>query len=352
MKNNDTVLKEIIVPGYEKILEIKNDKVGLHGIIAIHSTTLGPALGGIRVHPYPTFDQALNDVLRLSKGMTLKAAVAETGSGGGKGVIILDRTRKSTELLSAYAHGIQSLQGKYYGAEDMGITPVDLEVMHRITPYVVGLNQAGCSGDPSIFTARGAYRGIQAVCQEIWGNPSVRGKKIAIQGLGAVGMKLIQHLFWNGAELIVSDTNRTLVEYAVMQWGAAALPADQIYQADCDIFSPCAMGGIINDKTISQFKCRAIAGSANNQLLTEEDGEKLIKKGILYAPDFVINAGGLLNVCAELKGEKYNPGYVREKVDHLYELLLTIFDESKKKHKGPHQVAIEIAERRLKEHKP
>lgn len=347
---NKTVFREILVNGYEQVTEFINEEVDLHGIIAIHSTKLGPGCGGIRIYPYISFDQALNDVLRLAKGMTYKSALAQTCTGGAKSVLIISQSHpKTKEMLIAFAEVINYFQGRYYGGEDMGVTLEDLAIMHSITPYIAGLSLRSSSGDPSQFTARGNFRGIQAVCQKIWGNPSVRGKKIVIQGLGSVGMKLIQHLFWEGAELIVTDINPFLVEEAVNHWGAKEVSLDQIFQFECDIFSPCAIGGILNEKTIPQLKCRAVAGAANNQLLTDEDGDRLVQRQILYAPDFVINAGGLLNISSEIKKCKYQAEWTRDRVNHLYNILLSIFDQAEQTSRSPHQIAIEMAEHFLKE---
>lgn len=352
MINNKLILRNIPVEGYEDVVEVVNEEAKLHGIIAIHSTHLGPACGGIRAYPYSSFDQALTDVLRLAKGMTYKSAVAHTETGGAKSVLILEKSQVKTRgLLLAFAEAINLFKGKYYGGEDMGITAEDLSIMREVTPYVVGLTQISSSGDPSIFTAWGCFKGMQAVSQQLWGNPSLRGKKVAVQGLGSVGMKLIQHLFWDGAELIVTDTNSLLIEEAVVHWGAQKVNPEEIYQVDCDIFSPCAIGGIINQKTIPLFKCRAIAGSANNQLLTSDDGINLMKKNILYAPDFVINAGGLINISGEVKHQKYQPTHARDLVDHLYEVLLEIFNQAEQGGKSTHQVAVEMAEHFLHEPK-
>lgn len=348
--DNITIVRKIAVDGYEQVIEVINKSVYLDGIIAIHSTHLGPACGGIRAYPYASFEQALTDVLRLAKGMTYKSAIAQTGTGGAKSVLILEKDHpKTPEMLLAFAEAINRLQGRYYGGEDMGITPDDLAIMRTVTPYVVGLSNLNSSGDPSTFTARGGYRGIQAVCQHLWESPSVKGRKIAIQGLGSVGMKLIQHLFWQGAELIVTDTNLRLVEEAVVHWGASAVLPDQIYEVECDIFSPCAIGGILNEKTILKLKCQAIAGVANNQLLTDDDGDRLLQRHILYTPDFVINAGGLINISSEVKHRNYNPVWTRDKVDHLYDHLLSIFEEAKKTGRSPHLIAIEMAEHFLHE---
>lgn len=351
MQNNKLILREIPVEGYEQVVEVIHEATKLHGIIAIHSTRLGPACGGIRAYPYSSFDQALTDVLRLSKGMTYKSAVAQTETGGAKSVLILEPSQsKSKEMLLAFAEAINFFKGKYFGGEDMGMTPDDLAIMRQVTPYVVGLSLLGSSGDPSRFTAYGCLRGIQAVCQKIWGNTSLQGKKVAVQGLGSVGMKLIQHLFWEGAELFVTDTNSLLIEEAVNHWGAKKVSPEEIFQVECDIFSPCAIGGILNVNTIPLLKCRAVAGAANNQLLTDEDGDRLVQRKILYAPDFVINAGGLINISSEIKHQKYLPTLARDHVYHLYDILLSIFHQSEQTGKSPHQVAVDIAEHHLNEH--
>lgn len=345
MKPDALKFREIPVKGYERVVEISNKEAGLHGIIAIHNTHLGPACGGIRAYPYASFNDALTDVLRLSKGMTYKAAVSHSGTGGGKSVIILDKKHpKTKELLLAFGEALNSFKGQYIAGEDMGITVNDLLVMRNVTPYVAGLAIPGSSGDPSRFTARGGLRGIQAVAQHLWGSPSLRGKKIAIQGLGSVGMKLLQHLFWEGAELIVADVNALLIEEAVNLWGAKKVPLEDILQVECDILAPCAIGGILNEKTIPQLRCRAVAGVANNQLLKEEDAQRLVERHILYAPDFVINSGGLINIASEIGRHHYLPEVARDQVDHLYDLLLSIFQEAEKTKKSPHEIAIKIAE--------
>ncbi len=343
-----TILRPLEINGYEEVVEVINREAHLHAIIAIHSSKLGPACGGIRAYPYASFDQALTDVLRLSKGMTYKSALAQTETGGAKSVIILDKQfPKDKEMLLAFADALNQLGGRYFAGEDVGITVKDLDVMRAITPYVVGLSFKGSSGDPSLFTARGGFRGIQAVCTKLWGSPSVKGKRIAIQGLGSVGMKLVQHLFWEGAHLYVNDINDMLMDEAVNHWGAQPVSGENIYQIECDVYSPCALGGILNEQTISRLNCKAIAGVANNQLLKEEDGDRLFKRSILYAPDFAINAGGLINISNEVKKAPYSPNWARDKVDHLYDLLLSIFDISEQKKIPTHQVAIQMADERL-----
>jgi len=341
--------RDLEIDDYEKVVEIRNEEVGLHAIIAIHNTALGPALGGIRAYPYKTFDDALTDVLRLSKGMTYKSAVSETGTGGGKSVIITDgKGHKTDLLLYAFAEAVNAFEGNYICAEDIGMSVADLEIVAQKTRYAVGLPHPKSSGDPSPFTSRGGYRGIQAVCQKLWGTDSVKGRTIAIQGLGSVGMKLASYLFWEGAKLIVADIDKTRTEQAAKLFGAKVVSSSEILSVECDILSPCAMGGILNPQTIPSLRCEAVAGLANNQLLTDEDGVELQNRGILYAPDYVINAGGLMNVCIEIEDKGYNPVIARTHIDRIYDLLLNIFNEAEMKNRPTSQVAAEIAESNLK----
>jgi len=339
---------EIKIDGYERVTEVINEEVGLHAIIVFHNTTLGPALGGIRAYPYASFDDALNDVLRLAKGMTYKAAVAETGTGGGKSVIITDHnTPKSEELLLAFAEAVNYFEGHYICAEDYGMYLADLEVIRRGTRYAVGLPHPKSSGNPSRFTAFGGFLGVKAVAKQLWGVDSLKGRTVAIQGLGSVGMRLAQQLFWEGAKLIVTDINQDVVDYAVAEFAAESVEPSEIYGVECDIFAPCALGGTLNPKTIPTLRCKGIAGLANNQLLTEADGQALMDRGILFAPDFVINSGGLFNVCVELYEEGYNPHVARNHVDCIYDLLLTIFKLSEERKQPSNIVANEIAENNL-----
>jgi len=339
-KISELQVTEIEVEGYEKVLEIKEPNVGLHAIIAVHSTKLGPALGGIRVFPYKSFEEALTDVCRLAEGMTNKAAIAETGTGGGKAVLI-HSGQKSEELLFALAGAVNLLEGTYICAEDVGMNVDDVALINTVTPHVVGLPQT--SGNPAIYTAWGTFCGIRAVCQKVFGSTSLLGKKVAIQGLGSVGMELARLLFWEGASLVVADINEAAVARACKDFGAQAVSPAEILSVECDILAPCAMGGILDKKSITQLKCKAVAGAANNQLLTEEDGDALYKRGILYAPDYVINAGGLLNVSVEITQEGYNPAIARDKVNHIYDVLLKIFKLSDEKKLATNRVADELS---------
>jgi len=341
-------IKELKIPGYEKVIEGKDPARGLHCFVAVHSSALGPSLGGARVHLYPTTEDALQDALRLAKAMTYKSAVAQDGLGGGKSVIIADPHKSKTpELLHAFAEVIDSLQGKYIAAEDLGSTVADMTLIKQRTPYVAALASLESSGDPSRFTAWGVYRGIQAVCEKLWHTKSLRGKRIAIQGLGNVGSKLANILFWEGAELIISDLRQKTIEDHVHDYGAKAVSPNDFFSIECDILCPCAMGGVLNPETIPQLRCRAIAGSTNNALSDEEQGKVLLERNILYAPDYIINSGGIINAAAEFESEGYNPRFARDKVNHIYDILMEIFKKSEEEHLPTNVVADLIAEYNL-----
>ncbi|MCH9610664.1 MAG: Leucine dehydrogenase [Chlamydiales bacterium] len=339
-KTTQLKVEEIEVDGYERVIEVKEENVGLHAIIAIHTSTLGPALGGVRVWPYSSFDEALTDACRLAEGMTHKAAVAETGTGGGKSVII-HRGPKSKELLYAFAEAVNLLEGKYICAEDVGMSVDDVAIINEKTRYVVGLPQT--SGNPSIYTAWGTYMGVHATAYKLFGSSNMRGKTVAIQGLGSVGMELARLLFWEGASLVVADVNQAAVDVACERFGARAVPADEILSVECDILAPCALGGILNKESIPKLRCKGIAGATNNQLLVEEDGDALYERGILYAPDYVINSGGLLNVSIEVTPTGYDPAIARDKVNHIYDVLIKIFTLSEEKKMATNRVTREIS---------
>jgi len=323
-------VEEIAVEGYDKVYKVEDPSVGLVGIISLHNLTLGPALGGIRIHPYASFEDALCDVKRLSRGMTYKSALSRCAWGGGKSVIIATQQQKTEELLRSFGRAIERLGGQYIGAEDVGCGPKDVEIISKETKYVVGLESDKSSGNPSCYTAWGVYRGIQAALQKVYGSNSVAGKVVAIQGVGSVGTFLADMLFWNGAKLILSDVNMEKAEKLAKQYGAKACSPKEILSVECDIFAPCALGGILNPETIPELQCKIVAGAANNQLLFDGDGETLRARGILYAPDFVINAGGLINVSTELRPEGYNPIDARAKIDGIYQYLLSIFEEAER----------------------
>ncbi|MBJ7449472.1 MAG: Glu/Leu/Phe/Val dehydrogenase [Parachlamydiales bacterium] len=343
-------IKELIVPNYHKVIEAIDKDCGLHAIIAVHDLTMGPALGGTRMYPYPNREAALTDVLRLSEGMTYKSAVAEVGFGGGKSVIIGNsKTQKTESLLRAFGKAVDSLEGIYICAEDMGTTPSDMSVIRESTPFVAGLPmQSHSSGDPSRFTAWGVYKGLQSVAYKLWGSTSLEGKSIAIQGVGHVGALLAEHLFWSGAKLIFSDIDESKALALAHYYRGQFVNNDQIYAAEYDIFCPCAIGGILNEKTINQLRCQAVAGAANNQLLTAQDCDRLKDKGIYYAPDFVINSGGVINVACEMSKEGYQPHYALDLTNKIYDHLLTIFDQSEGTGTNTHKTACDLALHKLK----
>lgn len=341
-------IREIEVPGYHKIIEGIDPEAQLHCYIALHDISLGPALGGLRIYPYANKDEALNDVLRLSKAMTYKSALIENGLGGGKSVIIANPKKdKNPKLLHAFAEVIDSLKGKYIAAEDLGTTTEDMMVLKSRTPYVCALSTDKSSGDPSRFTAWGVFRGILAVSKKLWGTHNLHRRKIAIQGLGNVGSKLANILFWEGADLILTDADPQKVHQFALMYGAEGISPENIFSSDCDIFSPCALGGILNDETIPRLRCSAVAGAANNQLAREDHGRMLMERGILYCPDYVINSGGITNAGAEFDPDGYNPKRVRDKVNHIYHTLRTVLNRSEQSNKPTSQIADELAEYNL-----
>lgn len=289
--------------GHEQVCFFRNDEVGLRAIIAVHNTALGPALGGCRLFPYATEQDALRDVLRLSRGMTYKAAMAGLDLGGGKAVIIGDPGIKSEALFRAFGRAVESLGGRYITAEDMNTNVADMSFIGRETKHVTGFDPAaGGSGDPSPVTAWGVFHGIRATLEVVYGSPDVRGRKIAIQGCGNVGYYLASYLHEGGAELVYTDINAARVERCTREFGGTVVEGEDFYGLDVDVLAPCAVGGIINRHTIPLLRAPIIAGGANNILLEEQaDGEALAAKNITYAPDYVINAGGLINVYSELK---------------------------------------------------
>lgn len=345
------VLEDLQIPGYERVVKISDPSVALTAIIAIHSTALGPTLGGIRMYPYESFDDALTDVLRLAKGMTYKSALSQCGTGGGKSVIIGNPELHKTEgLLLSFGRAVDKLMGQYICAEDVGITPEDVSVINETTKYVVGMQKEHSSGNPAPYTAWGTFRGVQASLQHVYGSDRLDGRTIAIQGLGSVGLHLADMLFWHGAKLIVADINPKKETFAKTKYEAEILPAEEIHAAPCDVFAPCALGAILNDKTIPELRTRIVAGCANNQLLEERHARSLKHRGVLYAPDFVINAGGLINVTVELEKEGYSPFISRQKVDGIYDQLRTIFEIAAKSDVSTHEAAITLADYRLQYH--
>ena len=326
---------------HESVLFFTDKETGLKAILAVHDTTLGPALGGTRMWNYASEEEALKDVLRLSRGMTYKSALAGLKLGGGKSVIIADpHSDKSEALFEAFGRAVDRLNGSYIAAEDVGTSVADLEVARRVTPHIAGISEGG-AGDPSPATAWGVFNGIRASVKHKLGKDNLEGVKVAVQGLGHVGYILCQYLHEAGAELLVADIFDDSVKRAVQELGATAVPADQIHAAEADVFAPCALGGAINPNTIGELKVSIVAGSANNQLETPEMGEFLREKGILYAPDYVINAGGIILISHE--GPTFNRDAAMGQVAEIHDTLLDIFKRAETEQKPTDVVADKIA---------
>lgn len=332
---------------YEQIVFCQDQTSGLKAIIAIHDTTLGPALGGLRMWNYESEQEALTDVLRLAKGMTYKNAAAGLNLGGGKAVIIGNaKTDKSEALFRAFGRYVQSLSGRYITAEDVNTTVADMDFIHMETDYVTGVSPAfGSSGNPSPVTAYGVYRGMKAAAKWKFGTDSLAGKTVAVQGVGNVAYNLCRHLHEEGAHLIVTDINEEALKRAEADFGATVVKPDEIYAVECDIFAPCALGAVINDKTIPQLKAQIVAGAANNQLAEDRHGDVLDENGILYAPDFVINAGGVINVADELEG--YNRERAMKKVELIYDNMMRVFEIAERDGVPTHVAADKMAEERI-----
>jgi leucine dehydrogenase len=343
-----SVFEHINGDGYEQVVFCSDDQSGLRAIIAIHSTALGPALGGTRFFPYPAEEQALVDVLRLARGMTFKAAAAGLDLGGGKAVIIGDPRRiKTEELLRAYGRFVETLGGRYITAEDVGTALEDMDVVRRESRWVTGCSHTyGGSGDPSPVTAYGVLQGIKACALEVFGDASLTGRTVALMGVGKVGHALCGYLVEEGAKVTIGDIDVDNLGRAVNDYGVETTSLADIHSLPVDIFAPCALGGIINDDTISQLKCKIIAGAANNQLAREEHGEKLRDLGILYAPDFVINAGGLINVEDELRG--YDRERAMKRVEGIYKQLQLIFAMAQERNLSTARAAEEHALERIR----
>ncbi|GAA4903708.1 Glu/Leu/Phe/Val dehydrogenase dimerization domain-containing protein [Ferrimonas pelagia] len=324
---------------HEQVMFVHDKASGLKAIIAVHDTTMGPAVGGCRMWPYDNDEEALTDVLRLSRGMTYKNALAGLEFGGGKSVIIGDpSSEKSEALFRAFGRAVHSLGGRYYSAEDVGINTSDIMIAHQETPYMAGLE--GKSGDPSPYTALGTYLGIKAAVKHQLNKDSLAGIRVAVQGLGHVGYSLCEHLHRAGAKLVVCDLSAEQLDRATTELDAEIVGLDAIYCQDVDVYAPCALGATLNDHTLPQLKATIVAGCANNQLAEPRHGEILRDKGILYAPDYVINAGGIINVSFE---RDYNADSAEAKVRKIYDTLLTIFNEADRSGKPTGVVADEMA---------
>ncbi|MBS4176401.1 branched-chain amino acid dehydrogenase [Lederbergia citrea] len=332
---------------YEQLLFCQDEQSGLKAIIAIHDTTLGPALGGTRMWTYESEEAAIEDALRLARGMTYKNAAAGLNLGGGKTVIIGDPKKdKNEEMFRAFGRFIQGLNGRYITAEDVGTTVEDMDLIHEETNFVTGISPAfGSSGNPSPVTAYGCYVGMKAAAKEAFGSDSLEGKRVAVQGVGNVAFELCRYLHEEGAQLIVTDINKEAVNRAVEAFDAKSVNPDEIYAVEADIFAPCALGAVVNDETIPQFKVKVIAGSANNQLKETKHGDLIHEMGIVYAPDYVINAGGVINVADELYG--YNKERALKRVESIYSNVAKVIEISKRDGIPTYVAADRMAEERI-----
>ncbi len=341
------IFETLDTSGHEQVVFCHNKDAGLKAIIAIHNTTLGPALGGTRMWPYKSEAEALNDVLRLSRGMTYKNAVAGLNLGGGKAVIIGNpATDKSEMLFRAFGHFVETLGGRYITAEDVGIDVNDMEFVFRETEYVTGVHQVhGGSGDPSPFTAYGTLQGLMASLNKRFGDEEVGKYSYAVQGLGHVGMEFVKLLKERGAKIYVTDINQGLIDKAVNEYGAEAVGLDEIYDVPADVYSPCALGGTINEQTLERLKAKVICGSANNQLASDAMGEEVQKRGILYAPDYAVNAGGVMNVSLEIDG--YNRERAMRMMRTIYHNLTRIFEIADRDGIPTYKAADRLGEERI-----
>jgi len=334
---------------HEQLVVCYDEVSGLKAIIGIHNTTLGPALGGCRFWNYATEEEALTDVLRLSRGMTYKSAAAGLNLGGGKAVIIGDPKKlKSEHLFRAYGRFVQGLNGRYITAEDVGTTVQDMEWVRMETDHVTGISRAlGGSGDPSPVTALGVFEGMKASLKWHTGSESLAGKTIAVQGVGHVGYHLVKYMHNDGAKIVMCDIDDENLKRVSTDFpDVKTVGIDDIYDVECDVYAPCALGGTVNSDTIPRLKCQIIAGSANNILKDEEqDAKSLRKAGILYAPDYVVNAGGLINVANELEG--YNRERALQQASGIYDIMMNIFQIARDEDISPHRAANALAERRI-----
>ena len=351
-KKEGLVMSEMSLMGHEQVIFCNDAETGLKAIIAIHDTTLGPALGGTRMWDYANEEDAIQDVLRLSRGMSFKAAISGLELGGGKAVIIGDaKTEKTKALMRKFGQYVDSLGGKYITAEDVGMNTKDMEYVRMETKHVTGIPESmGGSGDPSPVTAFGVFMGMKAAAKYKWGSDNLDGKKVLVQGVGHVGENLVKHLVDDGAKVIINDINETRLADLANQYGAEIVMGDAIYDLDIDIYAPCALGATVNQDTISRLKCEIIAGAANNQLADElRDGQLCTDKGIVYAPDFLINAGGLINVYSEING--YDREHAISQTRAIYDTTLEILKKAELDNITTHSAALEIAVQRINDRK-
>lgn len=341
----DGILVQLTKMGHEQVLFCNDAKTGLKAIIAVHNTVLGPALGGTRMWKYDNEADALHDVLRLSRGMTYKNSISGLDLGGGKAVIIGDaRTMKSEALFRRFGQFINGLAGKYITAEDVGISPDDMVHVSKETNHVVGL--PGKSGDPSPVTAYGVYMGMKACAKMQFGTDSLNGKTVAVQGVGHVGQYLVKHLAAEGAKIFITDIHEETLKKVAETYGASVVAPQEIYDVPMDIYAPCALGATVNDDTLARLSCSIISGAANNQLADEQKhGMAVMEKGILYAPDYAINAGGVINCFSEVSGLSLE--WSHQKAGEIYQTIYQILERSKNEGIPSYQIANRMAEERI-----
>lgn len=346
--SQNPVIAQMSLYNHEQIVFCNDNATGLKAIIAIHNTVLGPSLGGTRMWNYNNEMEALNDVLRLSRGMTYKSSVAGLNLGGGKAVIIGDPKKiKNEALLRRFGKFVNSLGGKYITAEDVAMTSRDMEIIHMETDHVSGLPEnMGGSGDPSPVTAYGVYVSMKASAREVWGNDSLSGKKVLVQGIGHVGEVLVSHLTKEGAKVYINDISEERLKAVSDAYKAEVVSADKMFDLDIDVYAPCALGATVNDQTLAKLKCKIICGAANNQLANEViHGEAVGNQGILYAPDFVVNAGGIINVYYELEG--YNRERAMRHAEGIYQTTFNLFQLAKKDGIPTYMAANRLGEQRI-----
>ena len=352
LQKMDPVFGQMSFDDHEQIVFCNDKDTGLKAIIGIHNSVMGPALGGTRMFNYANEWEALNDVLRLSRGMTFKAAITGLNIGGGKAVIIGDaKTQKTPELMRKFGEFVHSLSGRYITAEDVGMETSDMDIVRDVTPYVTGISEArGGSGNPSPVTAYGVYMGMKAAAKQQFGSDVLSGKKVLVQGIGHVGETLVDYLTKEGAIVTIADINEEKLNEVSAKYHAEIYRGEDLYTADVDIYAPCAMGATLNDNTVHKIKAKVIAGAANNQLADENvHGAILQERGILYAPDFLINAGGIINVYAEIA--HYDKAEIMRKTENIYNTTLEIFDFALANKTTPHKAALTIAQNHINQRK-
>ncbi|MFC5046636.1 Glu/Leu/Phe/Val dehydrogenase [Aquimarina hainanensis] len=348
LKKEAPVFGQLSFNDHEQVVFCQDKDTGLKAIIGVHNTVLGPALGGTRMYDYKTEWDALNDVLRLSRGMTYKSAITGLNLGGGKAVIIGDPKKlKTPELMKRFGKFVHTLGGKYYTAEDVGMETSDMDTVREVTPYVTGISESkGGAGNPSPVTAYGVYMGMKATAKYTYGKDDLAGKRIIVQGIGHVGEELVRLASEEGAKVIISDINEERLEAVSTKYGAEIYRGNDLYSEVADIYAPCALGATINDETINKLQVKIVAGAANNQLANENiHGALLQEKGIVYAPDFLINAGGIINVYAEIAG--YGRDQIMTKTENIYNTTLEILAKAEETNVSTHVAALTIAEERI-----